>query len=110
MKITYAAVTLLIAAFAPLSTMTSAQEYVVDGKTNCLSEELAAHSVAVSLPSPGEYTFTLSNSDFRVNSENPFPQRFIVALGGSGLGDIRTFTLNGVGDSKTVSYERGLEN
>ncbi|HOX03830.1 MAG TPA: immunoglobulin domain-containing protein [Verrucomicrobiota bacterium] len=104
MKITYAAVTLLIAAFAPLSTMTSAQEYVVDGKTNCLSEELAAHSVAVSLPSPGEYTFTLSNSDFRVNSENPFPQRFIVALGGSGLGDIRTFTLNGVGDSKTVSY------
>lgn len=76
--------------------------YVVDGQTNVIGgDDLLTNSVLVPIPTPGDYAFTLLESDFRENY-NTDPQRHVVVMGNSTHGDLRTFTLNGVGDSQTL--------
>ena len=79
-----------------------AYTYVVDAKANAVGTNLLAKQVRVELTSAGDYTFTLTASDFRENALNPTPQRHVVV--NSAGGDNRTFALNGVGDSRTINF------
>lgn len=83
--------------------------YHVDGQVNVIGAAELDNAVPIDFPSPGEYTLTLTASDFRENSDNPEPQRHVVVHGDSTYGDLRTFTLNGVGDSETLDCANPLK-
>jgi hypothetical protein len=76
--------------------------YVVDGRSNVLGAPLA--QLKVPLTRPGYYSVTLKASDF-TESRPQQPQRHVMVLGGSGLGDYRVFSLNGIGASKTLFFD-----
>jgi hypothetical protein len=81
--------------------------YVIDSRTNVIGGSQMDNAVQTELSTAGEYTFTLTASDFRENSGNPSPQRHVFVLTNSHLGDRRAFSLNGVGDSVTVTANEG---
>lgn len=76
--------------------------YTVDGRNNVTGSDLSSRGVPVSLP-PGTHTFTLTASTFKENSGNASAQRHVVVYGGAAFGDNYTFTLNGTGDSRSIS-------
>jgi len=83
-------------------------QYVVDGQTNVIGGSDLSNAVEVPISTPGEYTFTLTASDFKENSGNSSTQPHLVLLGGADYGANRAFTLNGVGDSKTLDCPHGV--
>jgi len=77
--------------------------YVVDSITNCLNAPLSTVAKTIALPEVGTYKFTLVASDFSESYSAPAPQRHVLVAGSSDiLGDFRNFSLNGIGDSKTL--------
>lgn len=89
---------------APLvcSLQSPAGGYDLDGRANVIGADLEAKAVLVRLPGPSTYVFRLAASDFKENW-NTAPQRHVVVSMDSSAGDLRSFTLNGVGDMRVVS-------
>lgn len=85
-----------------------AELYHVDSQTNAVDLPLTQSGVNVRL-SPGQYTVTLQASDFRLHSGTPTPQPHVMAhcVEEASLTDYRVFTLNGVGDAKTLDWPGG---
>lgn len=83
--------------------------YRVDSVTNALDVPLSQKAVRVALAA-GQYTIKLTASDFRQNYGHPWPQRHVVAYASTlegEMSDYRTFALNGIGDSQTITWAGG---
>jgi hypothetical protein len=104
--------TLLLACTTAMLTCTPqcalADVHQVDSQTNAVDLPLSQTGMRVRLI-PGQYTVTLQASDFRLNAGNPAPQPHVMAhcVEEAGLTDYRVFTLNGVGDAKTLNWPGG---
>jgi hypothetical protein len=84
-------------------------EFLVDGKTNVFSQDPVTTPVVADIPAIGDYTVTLVASDFKENAGNTAPQRHVLVWAGNSAGDNRIFSLNGIGDSKTLHFENDLK-
>jgi hypothetical protein len=85
-----------------------ASDHYVDGVSGATAPNLSQKAVHLTLPSAGTYTLRLANSDFRENFGTPNPQRHVIVSGNSFLGDKRVFTLNGNGDTETITHSGEL--
>lgn len=99
---------LVISAVLSMAHDAVSQTYRVDSITNAVDLPLSQQAVNVPLQ-PGRYTITLTASDFRLNYSTPLPQRHVVAqcVEAAALSDYSVFTLNGIGDSRTLDWPGG---